>query len=303
MQHQNDPHFHLPVFPQGYPHAMKNFHLHLVSDSTGETVSSVARAALVQFDGVEAEEHMWTLVRSKSQMEKVIHGISEHPGVVMYTLVDAGLRDTLRNECLKRSIPCIPVISQVVAEISNYLGQKTSAQPGKQYELNEDYFSRVDAINYALAHDDGQGQWELTDADIILVGVSRTSKSPTCMYLAYKGYKTANVPFVLDCPLPAGLEELKKPLIMGLTINPERLLQIRKTRLQTLKQDKDTNYIDMEYMQREIVESRKLFAKNRWPVIDVTKRSVEETAATIIQYYNRHTQQHEVVADDNSDSK
>lgn len=266
----------------------KTVNLHLVSDSTGETVGSVARAALAQFEELEIEEHSWTLVRTKAQVEKVIEAIRQNPGIVMYTLVDNGLRDALKMECARRGLPCIAVIAGVVAEISAYLGMETHASPGRQHELNEDYFSRVDAINYALAHDDGQGHWELEEADIILVGVSRTSKSPTCVYLAYKGLKAANVPFVLDCPLPPVLETITRPLIVGLTINPERLLQIRKTRLQSLNHDKDSNYIDMEYMQREITESRKLFARHQWPVIDVTKRSVEETAATIIQYHKKH---------------
>jgi len=272
---------------------MKRFNLHLVSDSTGETVGSVARAAIAQFEEVEPEEFSWTLVRSKAQLEKVIEGIRENPGMVMMTLVDNALRDTLKMECAKLGVPCIAVLAGIVSELSNYLGEKTHASPGRQYELNEDYFTRVDAINFALAHDDGQGHWELEDADIILVGVSRTSKSPTCVYLAYKGYKAANIPFVLDCPLPDALENVKKPLIVGLTINPDRLQQIRKTRLQSINQEQDTNYIDMEYMQREIAESRRLFAKHRWPVIDVTKRSVEETAATIVQYLKKHQEKQE----------
>jgi [pyruvate, water dikinase]-phosphate phosphotransferase / [pyruvate, water dikinase] kinase len=276
---------------------MKKFNLHLISDSTGETVSSVARAAIAQFDDVEPEEFSWTLVRTKTQMEKVIADLRQNPGPVMYTLVDNGLRDMLKMECARLSIPCIPVISGIVAELSSYLGQETHASPGRQHELNEDYFSRVDAINYALAHDDGQGHWELEQADIVLVGVSRTSKSPTCMYLAYKGYKTANVPFVLDIPLPPALEQIKKPLIVGLTISPDRLQQIRKTRLQSLKQEENTNYVEMEHLQREITESRKLYSKHRWPVIDVTKRSVEETAATIIQYVKKHQEKLEAKHD------
>jgi len=272
---------------------MKKFNIHLVSDSTGETVSGVARAALAQFDDVEPEEFIWTLVRSQAQLEKVLEGIRENPGVVMYTLVDNALRDQLKLECARRGLPCIAVIANVVTELSTYLGQEIHALPGRQHALDEDYFSRVDAINYSLAHDDGQAHWELTDADIILVGVSRTSKSPTCMYLAYKGYKTANVPFVLDCPLPAELEQMTKPLVIGLTINPERLQQIRKTRLQSLNQEHDSNYIDLDYMQREIAESRKLFQKHGWPVIDVTRRSVEETAATILQHLKKHQEKKE----------
>jgi regulator of PEP synthase PpsR (kinase-PPPase family) len=272
---------------------MKKFNLHLVSDSTGETVGSVARAALVQFENVDPEEFTWTMVRSKSQLEKVIEGIHANPGPVMFTLVDSALRDQLKLECARRGLPCIAVIAGVLSELSNYFGEETHGSVGKQHELNEEYFTRVDAINYALAHDDGQAHWELEDADIVLVGVSRTSKSPTCVYLAYKGFKSANIPFVLDCPLPPSLEALKKPLVVGLTINPERLFQIRKTRLQSINQEIDTNYVDMEYMQREIAESKKLFQKHRWPVIDVTKRSVEETAATIAQYHKKHMEKME----------
>ncbi|MDX1974648.1 MAG: pyruvate, water dikinase regulatory protein [Rickettsiales bacterium] len=267
---------------------MKKFNLHLVSDSTGETVGSIARAALVQFQDVEAEDFTWTLVRTKTQLEKVIESIKENPGVVMYTLVDRELRDLLKKECALRGLPCIEVLANVISELSAHLGLESKAQPGKQHELNEEYFQRVDAINYALTHDDGQAHWELEDADIVLVGVSRTSKSPTCVYLAYKGLKAANIPFVPECPLPPILEELKSPLVVGLTISPDRLQQIRKTRLQSLKHEEDTNYVDMEQLQREVAESRKLFNKHRWPVIDVTKRSVEETAATIMQYFKKH---------------
>jgi regulator of PEP synthase PpsR (kinase-PPPase family) len=267
---------------------MKKFNLHLVSDSTGETVNSVARAALVQFEDIEAEEFTWTLVRTQTQLDKVIEGIKESPGVVMYTLVDAGLRDALKMECAKRGLPCIAVLANTVAELSAYLGMETHALVGKQHQLDEDYFSRVDAINYSLAHDDGQGHWDLEEADIVLLGVSRTSKSPTCVYLAYKGYKAANIPLVPGVALPPSLEELKKPLIVGLTINPDRLQEIRKTRLQSLNHEKDMNYVDMEILQNEVAEARKLFNKYKWPVIDVTKRSVEETAATIIQHLKRH---------------
>ncbi|MDE3016125.1 MAG: kinase/pyrophosphorylase [Pseudomonadota bacterium] len=267
---------------------MKKFNLHMISDSTGETVGSVARAALAQFDDAEPEEYSWTLVRTRPQMEKVLASIRDNPGPVMYTLVDDHLRDMLKMECAKRGLPCIAVISTAVAELSLYLDMKIHALPGRQHELNENYFTRVDAINYALAHDDGQGHWDIDAADIVLVGVSRTSKSPTCMYLAYKGLKSANIPFVLDCPLPPMLEQLHKPLVVGLTIDPERLQQIRRTRLQSLKQEDDTNYVDMERLQQEIAESRKLFSRCHWPVIDVTRRSVEETAATIIQHLKKH---------------
>ncbi len=265
---------------------MKEFHLHLVSDSTGETVSNVSRAAIAQFDNVEVMEHIWSLIRTKTQLEKVIAGIRANPGVVMYTLVEKNLRDVLKAECLKLGVPCIPVLAQVISELSAYLGIESSMLPGRQHELDEKYFSRVEAINFTLAHDDGQAAWDLKEADIILVGVSRTSKSPTCVYLANRGFKAANIPYVSGCPLPPELEELQKPLIVGLTISSDRLIQIRKTRLQSLKQDEDTNYVEPDKVEAEILESRRLYLKNKWPVIDVTKRSVEETAATIIQYFH-----------------
>jgi [pyruvate, water dikinase]-phosphate phosphotransferase / [pyruvate, water dikinase] kinase len=264
---------------------MKKFHLHLVSDSTGETVCSVARAAIVQFEGVDAEEHVWALVRSKTQIEKVIAGIKEKPGIVMYTIVGKELRDILGEACAKLGVPCIPVLSRVIADLSTYLNMKISPQPGRQHELDEDYFSRVEAINFTLSHDDGQATWDINEADIILVGASRTSKSPTCVYLAYRGYRAANVPFVMGCPLPDTLLTATHPLIVGLTIGSDRLIQIRKNRLLALHENNETDYVDSDAVKEEIAEARKLFMRNNWPIIDVTRRSVEETAATIIQLY------------------
>lgn len=266
---------------------MKEFHLHLVSDSTGETVSSVSRAALAQFDDVQPHEHVWSLVRTRGQLDKVLAALDEHPGVVMFTLVNRELRDLLRNECQKRQLPCIPVLGPIIRELSHYLDEEARNRPGMQHELSSDYFERVEAINFAMAHDDGQAHWELNEADIVLVGVSRTSKSPTCIYLANRGLRAANVPFVSECPLPENLLTLTMPLVVGLTISLDRLLQIRRTRLKSLNQEEETNYIDSEEVQKEIETSRKLYREQGWPVIDVTRRSVEETAALIIQYRQR----------------
>ena len=275
---------------------MKNFHLHLVSDSTGETVSSVSRAALAQFDDVVPKEHVWSLIRTKGQLEKVLAAIDEYPGVVMFTLVNKEIRDHLRKECQKRKLPCIPVLGPIIKELSLYLDEEARSRPGSQHEMNDDYFERVDAINYTLAHDDGQAHWDLEDADMVLVGVSRTSKSPTCIYLANRGFKAANIPFVKECPLPENLKELKQPLVVGLTISLDRLLQIRKTRLLSINQDKETNYIDSEEVQKEIDEARKLFRDCGWPVIDVTRRSVEETSALIIQYRQKQLDKRNALA-------
>lgn len=264
---------------------LQHFNIHLVSDSTGETVSSVARAAMAQFEGIEPEEFVWSLVRTKGQMEKTVKALEAHPGIVLHTLVDDKLRDYLAAACHQLGVPCISVLNSVVHEFAEFLHQPVKARPGKQYELTEEYFQRVEAIDYSLNHDDGQAAWNLAQADIVLIGPSRTSKSPTAMYLANRGFKTANVPYVMGVPLPEGLELLTRPLVVGLTIDLERLLAIRRTRLQSMKDTANIEYVDSEMVQAEIMASRKLFVARRWPIIDVTRRSVEETAATIIQMY------------------
>lgn len=264
----------------------QTYHLHLVSDSTGETVSSVYRAVMAQFEGIEIEEHVWSLVRTQGQMERVMDGIRENPGVVLYTLVEKPLQEALQGLCAELKVPCISVLNRIIRDLSNYWDIETHAAPGKQHHiLDEDYFSRVEAINYSLNHDDGQSGYSLDEADIILVGVSRTSKSPTCMYLAYRGYYAANVPYVSGCPLPPELETNKNSLIVGLTISPEPLIAIRRNRLLTLKEERATEYVDEDSVRSEILESRKFFRRHGWPVIDVSRRSVEETAAQIIQLY------------------
>lgn len=264
---------------------MTVYHLHLISDSTGETVSSVARSVMVQFGEVEVEEHFWALVRTKHQVDKVMEGISKHMGFVLYTIADPELRGYLNQKCQKLNVPCVSVLSRIVSDLSSFFGVKPTGQIGRQYELNEEYFSRVEAINFALTHDDGQSVWDLDEADIIVVGVSRSSKSPTCMYLAFRGFRAANIPYVPKVPLPEILATLRKPLIVGLTIHPEILVQIRTNRLLSLNEDRCGMYTDLEDVEKEVLEARKLFLKQGWPIIDVTRRSVEETAAKMIQMY------------------
>lgn len=261
----------------------KVINLHLISDSTGETLSSVARAVLSQFEGVESNDFIWPLVRTKPQLDRVMESITKDPGIVLYTILQDDLVDDLKKQCYKMKVPCIPVLSHIIGEFSNYLGMNISQTIGRQHLLDGEYFSRVEAISYTINHDDGQAGWDLYDADIVIVGVSRTSKSPTSVYLSCRGYKTANIPFVSIETIPTSIYDLKKPLIVGLTINPEKLVQIRQTRLASLGQEVGTDYIEIESIKNEIAESRKLFAKLNCPVIDVTKRSVEETAAKIIQ--------------------
>lgn len=268
---------------------MKHFHLHLISDSTGETVSSVARAAIAHFEGIEPQEHTWSLIRTPAQLDKVLAAVDQTPGIVMYTLINPSFGNKIKQFCHQRGLPCIPVLSRVVMEMRAYLGVDTINEPGRQHVLDEDYFSRVEAIDYTLAHDDGQAAWDLEEADIVIVGVSRTSKSPTCIYLANRGYKTANIPFVTDIPLPENLFSLRRPLVVGLTIGTERLREIRQSRLKSLQQEGGvTNYVDEEKIMAEITASRRLFQKHRWPCIDVTRRSVEETAATILTLHQKH---------------
>lgn len=263
----------------------KTINLHLVSDSTGETLSSVARAVLSQFENVESNDFYWPLVRNRDQLNKVLDSISKNPGVVLYTILQDELTHELKNHCYKLQIPCIPVLSRIIAEFSNYLGMNMTHAVGRQHILDEEYFSKVEAINYTLSHDDGQSGWDLYDADIVIIGVSRTSKTPTSVYLSCRGYKTANIPFVTIDTIPESVFSLQKPFIVGLTINPEKLVQIRQSRLAAMGQETKTDYIDLDSVKAEMAEARKLFARLGCATIDVTNRSVEETSARIIQLF------------------
>lgn len=261
--------------------------IHLISDSTGETVSSVARAAFAQFDDVETVEHSWSLVRTKKQVDRILTSLIDKGGFVMYTIANRELRKYLKQSCRNLNVPCVSVLSKVISDLSEFLDKKTTNVPGSQYELNDEYFKRVEAVNFSIIHDDGQSTWDLEEADIVLVGASRTSKSPTSMYLAHRGYKTANVPYVKGVPLPDNLTSLKKPLIIGLTISPDILIQIRKNRLLSINEENETNYTNIEEVKEELLEARKFYLKNNWPIVDVTRRSIEESTATIIQYYQK----------------
>ena len=259
------------------------YHLHLVSDSTGETITNVARACLVQFEGVSVTEHVWNLVRTKRQVQKVITGIERYPGIVLFTLVDAKQRAALESACRQLQVPCVAVMDPAIAALSGYFGIKSSAKPGMQHVLDAEYFARIDAINFVLAHDDGQIVKDLDEADVVLVGVSRTSKTPTCIYLANRGVKAANIPLVPGVALPRELLTARRPLIVGLTKDPVRLVDIRRNRLRQLEQDQETDYIDLEKVKVEVAAARRTFSEHDWPVIDVTRRSIEETAAEILR--------------------
>ena len=266
----------------------EQFHIHLISDSTGETTLGVLKASIAQFEGVEAQEHIWPMVRSSAQMKQVIEGIREHPGPVIFTLVSSRTRQPLVDACARMNVPCVSVLDPVIESLGNYLNRKAVNRPGGQHTLNAEYFDRIEALNYVMAHDDGQATQNMAEADLVLIGVSRTSKTPTSVYLAnHYGLKTANVPFVPGIPLPETVFGLETTFNVGLTASADRLVQIRRNRLLMLNQEPETEYVDIENVKAEIAEARKLFSRHAWPVIDVTRRSIEETAAAIFQLYTR----------------
>lgn len=258
------------------------FHIHLVSDSTGETLNAMARAVCARFTDILPIEHIYALVRSPRQLERALVEIAGAPGVVMHTIVDGALRAALEEGCRRHEIPCIAALDPVVAAMSRYLGAPISSRVGAQHALDTDYFNRMEALSYAIGHDDGQLGQDLSQADVVLIGVSRTSKTPTSIYLAHRGVRAANIPLVPGVPLPREVFELKKTLVVGLIASPDRLIQIRRNRLLSLNENRESTYIDQEAVREEIIAARRLFERQGWPVIDVTRRSVEETAAAII---------------------
>src|SRR3979490_2567341 len=207
------------------------FHLHLVADATGEALTTVARAATAQYTKMTPVEHVYPLVRTQKQLDRVLAEIDEAPGIVLYTLLEDGLVTRLENHCRDLSVPCLSILGPVLALLQSYLGTETSHRVGAQHTLNAEYFKRIDAFNFTMLHDDGQHIEDLEEADVVLVGVSRTSKTPTSIYLANRGVKTSNVPLVPGIPLPRELETLKKPLVVSLHATPDRLIQIRQNRL------------------------------------------------------------------------
>tara|TARA_A200000113_G_scaffold21172_1_gene18294 strand:- start:156 stop:983 length:828 start_codon:yes stop_codon:yes gene_type:complete len=259
-----------------------SYNIHLVSDSTGETLSTIAKAVLVQYKNLDFQQHMHSLVRNKRQIESVYEEIKERPGVVLCTLYDFELKKTLQTLCDELSIPLIDPLDSIHQSLTSVYGIKGSPIIGGQHQLNTEYFERIDAMNYTLAHDDGIISGDLNAADVILVGVSRTSKTPTSIYLANRGIKTANIPFVNNIPLPHELTVVKHPLIVGLVATPERIIQIRKNRLMALNAKDDSSYVDKRLVSEEIVKAKKLFESSNWPVIDVTRKSIEETAAEVM---------------------
>lgn len=263
------------------------YHLHLVSDSTGETLEAIASAALVQFEGVDVNRHFWPLIRTPMQMQNVMEDIKEQPGLVMYTLVNPDIRSVLEKQCDEARLPMLSILDPAIELLGQFFGREASRTVGRQHMMDAQYFDRIDALHYTMAHDDGQLAEELDTADIILLGVSRTSKTPTSIYLANKGYKTANIPFVPNCPLPPQLETLTNTFVIGLTTSPDRLVQIRTNRLRSLHEDDETDYTDIEQIEEEVKACRRYCSQHKWPVIDVTRRSIEESAAAILGKYHQ----------------
>ena len=268
-------------------------HIHLVSDATGETLKSIATAVLVQFRKThdEVEVHTWALVRTPLQMERVVEAIAAMGGLVLFTVVDPELREILVRRCAKAKLQIVPVLDPIMHAFAKYFGEKAQNLPGRQHELDAEYFYRIDAMHFTIAHDDGQHLSDIDKADIVLIGVSRTSKTPTSIYLANRGYKTANIPIVPGLPVPDELHHLRNPLVVGLTASPDRLISVRRNRLIAMNESVETEYVDVERVREELNIARKLCSRHGWPVIDVTRRSIEETAASILNLYARREEQ------------
>jgi regulator of PEP synthase PpsR (kinase-PPPase family) len=267
------------------------FHLHLVSDATGETLTTVARAATAQYTKVLPVEHVYPLVRTQKQLDRVLAEIEESPGIVLYTLLDDELLRRLEEHCRELSLPCLSIMGPVLQLLQSYLGTETSHRVGAQHTLNAEYFKRIDALNYTMLHDDGQHLEGLEEADVVLVGVSRTSKTPTSIYLANRGIRTANVPLVPGIAIPHQLVDLKKPLVVSLHATPERLIQVRQNRLLSMGDRDNDTYIDRQAVADEVAFARRLSAKFNWALLDVTRRSIEETAAAVLKLFTDRQRQ------------
>jgi len=267
---------------------MQSLHLHLLSDSTGETLETIAKSALAQFDDPQVIRHFWPMVRSLQHLERIVRDIAANPGLVLYTVVNPEIRSKLEAHCQGLGLPAVAALDAVTGALQGLLGKQAQTRPGRQHAMDEAYFARIEAIQFTIAHDDGIAWEDWEEADIILAGVSRSCKTPTSIYLANRGYKVANIPIVIESPPPTALFGLKRPLVVGLTTAPERLVQVRRNRLISLNQAPETAYVDSERVGKEVKFARRMFADNGWPVIDVTRRSIEETAAAVINLLNEH---------------
>ncbi len=261
--------------------------LYLVSHASGELVEMLARNAISQLDAVEVERRLWKMVRSLGQVPDILASIGERRGFVVHSISDAPIRRALEDGCYALRTPCLFVLEPLVSTLAEHYGVPVHYRGSARDVMDDDYYRRVEAMKYTLAHDDGLAADYLEEADVVLVGVSRATKTPTCMYLASRGIKAANVPLVPGVPLPDGVLKAKQPLVVGLTINPEHLAKVREGRLKRLHEEQ-TDYAELDAVMEEVRDARRLYARQQWPVIDVTQRSIEQTAAYILQMLKKH---------------
>jgi len=263
------------------------FHLHMISDSTGDTLTTIGRATVSQYSNWRSVEHIAPMVRTNEQLEDALNAVGQAPGIVLYTLVNPEHDRILQEKCLLLGVPALNVLKPLTQIFDAHLGEKMSGQIGAQHTLDEGYFGRLEAIRFAMSHDDGNLPEDLEETDVILIGISRTSKTPTSIYLAQRGVKVINIPLVPGVDLPAQVMTAKRPLVVALIASAERILQVRENRLLAFDRDlAGDSYVDRASIQEELVWTRRLCKTNRWPMIDVSKRSVEETAAAILALRN-----------------
>jgi regulator of PEP synthase PpsR (kinase-PPPase family) len=258
------------------------FHIHLVSDSSGETLHAMATAALAQFENVDVTVHAYALVRSEFQLSRALDHVAIMPGLVFFTLANQRLREKLVTACDAMLVECVDVLEGPVTALRQFLGTTESHKVGRQHQVDQAYLERIEVLNFTIAHDDGQALDSVDDAEVILTGASRTSKTPTCVYLAIRGVRAANVPLVPRMPPPPQLLAAKKPLIVGLWVSPDRLVQVRRNRLASMGEKRDSDYVELDAVRAEIAVTRQLFERQDWPMIDVSRRSIEETAAAVM---------------------
>ena len=266
-----------------------HFHLHLISDSTGETIIAAARAVSSQYRSTHPVEHVYPLIRNRKQLDKVIDLIGNEPGIVLFTIADPDLAEFLEDQCREMGTPCVSVLEPIFQTFQSYLGKPTKRIVGAQHALDNEYFSRIDALNFTLLHDDGVIPEDVEEADVILLGISRTSKTPTSIYLANRGIKTANIPLVPGVELPVPVIKAQNPLIVTLIASTDRIQQVRQNRLLELNAaDHSASYADRASIAEELAQARKLSTKHGWPLLDVTRKSIEETAAAVLALHAKH---------------
>lgn len=259
------------------------FHLHLISDSTGETLIAAGRAASAQFQDAQVLEHVYPLIRNRKQLAAVLDAVDGAPGIVLYTVVDQDLSAAIDSRCKDMGVPCVSVLEPIIGVFQSYLGSPSRRRVGAQHVMDAGYFRRIDALNYTMEHDDGQITTDYEEADVVLVGISRTSKTPTSIYLANRGVKTANVPIVCGATLPEALEQAVKPLVVGLIASTDRIAQVRQNRVLGAAHSYTAgSYTDRSAIAEELRYARLLCIRHNWPIIDVTRKSIEETAAAIV---------------------